>query len=63
MHRLLAFDSTDTSVGAQIAAHYSFLTTGIEITDDVFESPTNIAFDQAENRMHTIKAARVAELG
>jgi len=39
------------------------LTNGIEVTEDVFESPANIAFDQAENRMHTIKAILVATLG
>jgi ornithine carbamoyltransferase len=36
---------------------------GIEVTDQVFESPANIAFDQAENRLHTIKAVLVATLG
>ncbi len=36
---------------------------GIEVTDDVFESPANIAFEQAENRMHTIKAVLVSALG
>ena len=36
---------------------------GIEVTDEVFESPASIVFDQAENRMHTIKAVMVATLG
>jgi ornithine carbamoyltransferase len=36
---------------------------GVEVTDEVFESEYNIAFDQAENRMHTIKAILVATLG
>ena len=36
---------------------------GLEVTNDVFESETNIAFEQAENRMHTIKALLVATLG
>ena len=36
---------------------------GVEVTDDVFESPASIVFDQAENRMHTIKAVLVATLG
>ena len=36
---------------------------GLEVTDEVFESPANIAFDQAENRLHTIKAILVATLG
>ena len=39
------------------------LSNGIEVTEDVFESPYNIAFDQAENRMHTIKAVLVSALG
>jgi len=49
-------------VGAKIAAQYPFLSNGIEVTDDVFESPANIAFEQAENRMHTIKAVLVSAL-
>jgi len=36
---------------------------GLEVTDDVFESPASIVFDQAENRLHTIKAVLVATLG
>ena len=36
---------------------------GVEVTDDVFESPGHVAFDQAENRLHTIKAILVATLG
>jgi ornithine carbamoyltransferase len=36
---------------------------GLEVTDDVFESPASIVFDQAENRLHTIKAILVATLG
>ena len=39
------------------------MTDGLEVTDDVFESRVNIVFDQAENRMHTIKAILVATLG
>ena len=39
------------------------LLNGMEVTDDVFGSPANIAFDQAENRLHTIKAVLVATLG
>jgi ornithine carbamoyltransferase len=35
----------------------------LEVTDEVFESPASIVFDQAENRLHTIKAAMVASLG
>ncbi|GLP80924.1 ornithine carbamoyltransferase [Mycobacterium antarcticum] len=62
MHCLPAFHNSETKVGAQIAAQYPFLTNGVEVTDDVFESPANIAFEQAENRMHTIKAVLVAAL-
>ena len=39
------------------------MTDGLEVTDEVFNSPANIAFDQAENRLHTIKAVLVATLG
>ena len=62
MHCLPAFHNSETAVGARIAAQYPFLSNGIEVTDDVFESPANIAFEQAENRMHTIKAVLVAAL-
>ncbi len=62
MHCLPAFHNSETKVGAQIAAQYPELTNGIEVTDDVFESPINICFEQAENRMHTIKAVLVASL-
>jgi ornithine carbamoyltransferase len=63
MHCLPAFHNSETKVGAEIAAQYPNLANGIEVTEDVFESPANIAFDQAENRMHTIKAVLVAALG
>ena len=62
LHCLPAFHNAETKVGATIAAQYPNLANGIEVTEDVFESPANIAFDQAENRMHTIKAALVAAL-
>jgi ornithine carbamoyltransferase len=39
------------------------MTNGLEVTHDVFESPATIAFDQAENRLHTIKAVMVATIG
>jgi ornithine carbamoyltransferase len=39
------------------------MTGGLEVTDEVFRSPANIAFDQAENRLHTIKAVMVATIG
>ncbi len=62
MHCLPAFHNSETEVGRQIAEKYPALTNGIEVTDDVFESPLNIAFEQAENRMHTIKAILVSTL-
>ena len=62
MHCLPAFHNSETKVGATIAAQYPHLSNGIEVTEDVFESPANIAFEQAENRMHTIKAVLVAAL-
>ena len=63
MHCLPAFHNAETTVGARIAEAYGVLKNGIEVTEDVFESPANIAFEQAENRMHTIKAILVAALG
>jgi ornithine carbamoyltransferase len=63
MHGLPAFHNTETPVGARVAEQYPLLKDGIEVTDEVFESPANIAFEQAENRMHTIKAVLVAALG
>ena len=62
MHCLPAFHDTDTVVGRQIADAYG-LNNGVEVTNDVFESEYNLAFEQAENRMHTIKAILVATLG
>ena len=61
MHCLPAFHNTETKVGADIAAKFGI--TEMEVTEEVFESPMNIAFEQAENRMHTIKAILVATLG
>ena len=62
MHCLPAFHNTETVVGKRVAEQYPELANGIEVTEEVFESPANIAFEQAENRMHTIKAALVASL-
>ncbi|MNN40986.1 Ornithine carbamoyltransferase, catabolic [compost metagenome] len=62
MHCLPAFHNSETKVGKQIAEQYPDLANGIEVTDDVFESPACIAFEQAENRMHTIKAILVSTL-
>lgn len=61
MHCLPAFHNTETEVGVQIQE--SFGIDAMEVTEDVFESPASIVFDQAENRMHTIKAVLVATLG
>ena len=60
MHCLPAFHNSQTVVGRQIAEEFGL--DGLEVNDDVFESDYNIAFDQAENRMHTIKAIMVATL-
>jgi ornithine carbamoyltransferase len=62
MHCLPAFHDTETVVGKQIAEDYG-MSDGLEVTNDVFESEANVAFEQAENRMHTIKALLVATLG
>ncbi|MDH6231841.1 ornithine carbamoyltransferase [Mesorhizobium soli] len=62
MHCLPAFHDTETTVGKQIAADYG-MANGLEVTNEVFESEANVAFEQAENRMHTIKALLVATLG
>ena len=60
MHCLPAFHNTDTEVGADIAKRFGI--DCMEVTDEVFESPASIVFDQAENRMHTIKAILVATI-
>jgi len=62
MHCLPAFHDTNTVVGREIMEHTG-MTAGLEVTNDVFESPASIVFDQAENRLHTIKAILVATLG
>ncbi|MDY0087622.1 MAG: ornithine carbamoyltransferase [Coriobacteriia bacterium] len=60
MHCLPAFHNRDTTVGEQVFQDYGL--EGMEVTEDVFESPASIVWDQAENRMHTIKAVLVATL-
>jgi ornithine carbamoyltransferase len=61
MHCLPAFHNTDTQVGKELYEQYGL--EALEVTEDVFESPASIVFDEAENRLHTIKAVMVATLG
>jgi ornithine carbamoyltransferase len=61
VHCLPAPHNTDTDVGRQL--HDKWDLSALEVTDEVFESAASIVFDQAENRLHTIKAAMVAPLG
>jgi ornithine carbamoyltransferase len=61
MHCLPAFHNTDTEVGKEIFEKYGL--EALEVTEDVFESKASVVFDEAENRMHTIKAVMVATLG
>lgn len=60
MHCLPAFHDLKTKVGKQI--HEKFGIECMEVTDEVFESEASIVFDEAENRMHTIKAVMLATL-
>jgi ornithine carbamoyltransferase len=61
MHCLPAFHNAETQVGKEI--YEKFGMPALEVTEEVFESPASIVFDEAENRMHTIKAVMVATLG
>ena len=61
LHCLPACHDDQTTLGKQMAQEYG-LKGGMEVTDEVFESSHSIVFDQAENRMHTIKAVMVATL-
>ena len=61
LHCLPAFHNLETAVGRDI--HKKFGLEAMEVTEDVFESPMSIVFDEAENRLHTIKAVMVATLG
>jgi ornithine carbamoyltransferase len=60
MHCLPSFHNAETVMGKDIAKHFGI--TAMEVTDEVFESPASIVFDQAENRMHSIKAILIATL-
>lgn len=61
MHCLPAFHDTNTVVGREMMEHTN-MAAGLEVTHDVFESRQSVAFQQAENRLHTIKALMVATL-
>ena len=61
MHCLPAFHNTDTQVGKEIFEKFGM--EALEVTEEVFESPASLVFDEAENRLHTIKAVMVATLG
>jgi ornithine carbamoyltransferase len=61
MHCLPSFHNTDTAVGKEIFEKFGM--DCLEVTDEVFESEASLVFDEAENRMHTIKAVMVATLG
>jgi ornithine carbamoyltransferase len=61
MHCLPAFHNTDTQVGKEIFEKFGM--ESLEVTEEVFESPASLVWDEAENRMHTIKAVMVATLG
>src|SRR4051794_31014578 len=61
MHCLPAFHNTDTEVGKELFEKYGL--DALEVTEEVFESPASVVFDEAENRLHTIKAVMVATLG
>jgi len=61
LHCLPAFHNRETKIGDEI--YQKFGLPAMEVTEEVFESPASIAFDEAENRIHTIKAVMVATLG
>jgi ornithine carbamoyltransferase len=61
MHCLPAYHNKDTKVGKWVFDTFGL--DGVEVTEDVFESPMGLQFEQAENRMHTIKAILVSTLG
>lgn len=61
MHDLPAFHNRETTIGEQV--YQEFGLEAMEVTEEIFESDYSIVFDQAENRMHTIKAVMVATIG
>ncbi len=60
LHCLPAFHNRETKIGEEIYQKYGL--DGLEVTEEVFESKHSIVFDEAENRLHTIKAVMVATL-
>jgi ornithine carbamoyltransferase len=61
LHCLPAFHNRETRIGEEM--YQAFGVESMEVSEEVFESPASIVFDQAENRIHTIKAVMVATLG
>jgi ornithine carbamoyltransferase len=61
LHCLPAFHNRDTVIGEEV--YQKFKLGAMEVTEEVFESPASIVWDEAENRIHTIKAVMVATLG
>ena len=61
MHCLPAFHDLKTKIGRQIKEQFGM--DELEVTDEVFEGPRSVVFDEAENRMHTIKAVIAATIG
>jgi ornithine carbamoyltransferase len=61
LHCLPAFHNRDTTIGEEI--YQKFGIEAMEVSEEVFESEASVVFDEAENRMHTIKAVMVATLG
>jgi ornithine carbamoyltransferase len=61
MHCLPSFHNLKTQIGKQIGEKFNL--SAMEVTDEVFESSQSVVFDEAENRMHTIKAVMVATIG
>jgi ornithine carbamoyltransferase len=61
MHPLPSLHDTQTSIGREVRKRFGM--EALEVTEEVFESPASVVFDQAENRMHTIKALMIATLG
>ena len=61
IHCLPSFHNLETKIGLEV--YKKFGMNGLEVTEEVFEGPQSVVFDEAENRLHTIKAVMVATLG